>query len=71
MSIKFAYFFRGKPKPLAELQRLGIEFIDIDAGDGELWPALKLPSGHVLAIARDDEGNGPGALHVFSPDQLT
>lgn len=66
---RFNYFFRGKPQVLAELKQLGIQFVDLDL-DGEIWPAFKLPSGTVIAIARDDEGNGPGALHVFTPDQL-
>jgi len=65
---QFDYIFRDRPEVLTELQRLGLRFeaVDVREGEpGETWPALILPSGTVLAIAQDDEGNGPGALHVF------
>jgi hypothetical protein len=58
MSKKFACLFPEKPQVVAELRKLRIEFIDLDTGDGEEWPALKLPSNHVIAIVRDGEGNG-------------
>jgi len=62
---EFSYFFRECPEVLKELKALGIEFQAVAAYEGN-WPALRLPSGTMLAIAQDDEGNGPGAIHVFA-----
>lgn len=64
MSNQFSYFFEEHPQVLAELSQLGIKFVACDVG-GDNWPALLLPSGKILAIAMDPEGNGPGAVHVF------
>lgn len=69
MKNKFDYFFREKPAVKAELAKLNIKFIEVDVGDGDRhWPGLELPSGAILAIAQDDEGNGPGAIHCFDPE---
>ena len=70
---EFGYFFRGKPQALAELNKLGItlQAVNVDELGEELWPALVLPSGTVLLIMRDDEGNGAGSLDVIParPDE--
>jgi hypothetical protein len=67
---KYAYFLRGQTSTVNELKRIGVKLIDLNVGDDGDWPALQLPNGDVLAIAADDEGNGPGALHVYTKDQL-
>jgi hypothetical protein len=66
----YDYFFREHPQVREELKKLGIKFGTIDVGEDRDWPALFLPSGVAMAIARDDEGNGPGAIHVFTTDQF-
>jgi hypothetical protein len=66
MKTQFDYMFQDNPSALDELNELGITFEEVDwDGSGEPFPALKLPSGVFLVIMRDDEGNGPGSLHVF------
>ena len=56
-----------KPVTVRELETLGIRFVTADIAGYDWWPALVLPSGKVLAVASDDEGNGPGAFHEFNP----
>lgn len=71
--MQFDYFFRATPQVKSELECLGIQFVAVTVDDQDPdgnWPGLQLPSGAILAIARDDEGNGPGAIHVFTKDQL-
>ena len=63
----FSYFFSDNQRVLDELARLGIRFCACDVG-GDIWPALVLPSGKVLSIASDPEGNGPGAIHIFDQE---
>ncbi len=65
---KFSYFFGEHPEVLTELARLGIKFAACEVVAGEEWPALLLPSGKILAIAEDPEGNGPGAIHIFDKE---
>lgn len=67
---QYDYFFGEHPEVKVELKKLGIELIDAVI-DEQTWPALRLPSGTILAISQDDEGNGPGAIHVFTKEQLT
>lgn len=64
----FSYFFEGHDSELEELRRLGIHFCAIDLGGGEKWPGFVLPSGKLLGIACDPEGNGPGAIHIFDKE---
>ncbi len=67
-SNRYRYFFRERPEVLAELEKLGVRFVEVELGTGdEPWPGLQLPSGALLCIAQDPEGNGPGAIHVFDP----
>jgi len=63
----FAYFFHDQEVVLDEIKQLGIQFCACDVG-GETWPALVLPSGKVLAIASDPEGNSAGAIHIFDQE---
>jgi hypothetical protein len=56
-----------KPATVRELQQIGVRFVTASIGGYDHWPALVLPSGKVLAVASDDEGNGPGAFHEFNP----
>ena len=66
MKTQFDYMFRSAPEALDELNELGITFEEVDYnGSGDMFPALKLPSGVFLVIMRDDEGNGPGSLEVY------
>ena len=64
---EFGYFFNGKPQVLAELNQAGITLQAVDVGEMKPWPGLVLPSGTILLIMRDDEGNGPGSLDVCLP----
>jgi len=56
---------------VSELQGLGVELVFANMGDGELCPALKFSSGHLIIISRDAGGNGPGVVHVqlFNPPE--
>mgnify|MGYP001564123666 CR=1 FL=1 len=61
MKHKFSYML--DLDAVLELKQCGIQFVC--ARDPELedeFPALILPSGRVLIILRDDEGNGPGSI---------
>ena len=61
---QFHHFFTERPEVLRELQSLGIRFEAIAIGNGEAWPGFVLPSKAILLVASDDEGNGPGAIHI-------
>jgi hypothetical protein len=61
---EFSYFLKGETKIEHELDSLGIKLIAVDVGKKQNWPALKLPSGAMLLITSDDEGNGPGSIEV-------
>jgi hypothetical protein len=55
-----------------ELKKLGIEFAKLSMTPehrSELWPTLILPSGTMLVIGRDEEGNGPGSIHEYLKDE--
>lgn len=41
----------------------------IDKEEGMAWPMLILDDGTQVIINRDDEGNGPGVMRVFKPDE--
>jgi len=53
----FAYFFNDNESVLDELEKLGIRFCACNV-DGDMWPALVMPSGKVLALASDPEATG-------------
>jgi hypothetical protein len=59
------YSYMLTPELTRELLDLGIDFrvVTLD-GETEEWPCLVLPSGKFLMIMRDDEGNGPGVIHL-------
>ena len=64
-SHKFSYML--KPETVAELESRGIRFVTADIGedhseDRRFWPAFKLPSGRLIMLSADDEGNGPGSI---------
>lgn len=45
-----------------------VDAVYTDPGDGEVLLFLQLDNGTVLLPMRDDEGNGPGAMHWTASD---
>lgn len=63
---------RAMPKLLEDFARLSKGKRIVEAGysidSGEAWPFLLLEDGTLISAGKDDEANGPGVLHLTSPD---
>lgn len=69
MKTQFDYMFRYAPEALDELNQLGITFEEVDYHDsGDMFPALKLPSGLLLVIMENDDCTGYGHLEIYFDD---
>lgn len=61
---------QGEQMNYVEQQRAQIvnrKIVDFYVGDDRI-PVIMLDDGTALAIMRDDEGNGPGALWIMEPE---
>lgn len=58
-----AYWTKVARDILAGRKIVGVEYVEWE-GLGELGLMLTLDDGTEVTVSKDDEGNGPGALHT-------